>query len=96
MYDSKDQSVKSLLHPEAVLFEGFNKNLIVYKQRFMNNQRFNYDSVKKRWFNTFTGRDVELTKFVTNSNVHTADMKDDNHQKWELEYCSEDHGHDHH
>jgi hypothetical protein len=32
MYDEVDQSVKSLLHPEAVLFEGFNKNLIVYKQ----------------------------------------------------------------
>jgi hypothetical protein len=23
------------------------------------------------------------------------DMKDTNNQKWELEYCNEDHGHDH-
>jgi hypothetical protein len=64
MYDEVDQSVKSLAHPEAVLFEGFNKNLIVYKQQFMNNQRFKYDSVKKRWYNSFTGRDVELNKFA--------------------------------
>lgn len=94
-YDSTDQSVKSLSHPEAVLFEGFNKNLIVYKQAHMNNQRFKYDSVKKRWYNSFTGRNLHIDEFKAGSNISTMDMKDTNNQKWELEYCNEDHGHDH-
>lgn len=95
MYDSSDQSVKSLSHPEAVLFEGFNKNLIVYKQAHMNNQRFKYDSVKKRWYNSFTHRNLHIDEFKAGSNISTMDMKDTNNQKWELEYCNEDHGHDH-
>ena len=94
-YDAKDQSVKSLSHPEAVLFEGFNQNLIVYKQKNMNNQRFKYDSVKKRWYNSFTGRNLDISEFKAGANIFTHDPKDINNQKWELEYCNEDHGHDH-
>jgi hypothetical protein len=46
MYDEEEHLVKSLLHPEAVLFEGYNTNLVVYKNLMMPNQRFKYDDIK--------------------------------------------------
>lgn len=96
MYDGEDHTVKSLLHPEAVLFEGFNTNLVVYKNLFMPNQRFKYDDVKQLWTNTFTGRAIHTDSFDVGANVHTHEPDGKNDEKWTLEYCNEDHGHDHH
>lgn len=96
IYDSEEHVVKSLLHPEAVLFEGYNTNLVVYKNLLMPNQRFIYDSVKQQWTNTFTGRAIHLDEFSAGANVHTHEPDGENTEKWTLEYCEEDHGHDHH
>lgn len=98
MYDDEEHTVKSLLHPEAVLFEGFNTNLVVYKNQLMPNQRFAYDDVKQLWSNTFTGRTIHLDAFEVGANVRTIEPSNPPApgEKWTLEYCEEDHGHDHH
>ena len=98
MYDGDEHTVKSLLHPEAVLFEGFNANLVVYKNILLPNQRFAYDDVKQQWSNTFTGRAIHLDDFSVGANVHTKEPTNpiNADEKWTLEYCEEDHGHDHH
>jgi hypothetical protein len=71
IYDGEEHTVKSLFHPEAVLFEGYNTNLVVYKNLLMPNQRFKYDDVKQLWSNTFTGRTITTDDFAVGANVHT-------------------------
>lgn len=49
-----------------VMFEGFNRNIIVYEDHGLDNQKFNYNWEKKSWKNKFTGNsiDVMLDKFA--------------------------------
>jgi len=46
--------------PHEVLFEGFNKNLIVFKNLDMTNQKFKYDEKTKRFQNKSTGNAVDI------------------------------------
>jgi len=97
-YHDEDNTIHNAIHPECALFEGFNKNLIVYKNMHAPNQRFEYNSVRRLWTNIFTGRalDIEADKFEEHQNVHTNDVDSSSAQKWDIVYCDADHGHDHH
>lgn len=53
-YNAKTKGLHSELFSRKVLFEGANKNLIVFTYRGMKNQRFEYDEVNKTWKNTET------------------------------------------
>jgi hypothetical protein len=43
VWNGKQSSIKSVGLPEGALFEGFNKNMIVYNWKGLHNQRFKYD-----------------------------------------------------
>lgn len=97
-YHDEDNTIHSYIHPEGAIFEGFNKNLIVYKNLHMPNQRFEYNSVRRLWTNINTGRAVMIhdNKFEEHQNVHTDDVDSSSAKKWDIIYCDEDHGKEHH
>jgi FKBP-type peptidyl-prolyl cis-trans isomerase len=43
-YHDEDQTIHSVLHPEGVILEGYNKNIVVYKNLLLDSQRFDYKS----------------------------------------------------
>ena len=45
-YNSQTGALESKMLPGKVLFEGFNKNLIIFADRGMKNQQFMYDMNK--------------------------------------------------
>mmetsp|Transcript_13054 Transcript_13054/g.20266 ORF Transcript_13054/g.20266 Transcript_13054/m.20266 type:complete len:158 (+) Transcript_13054:1178-1651(+) len=56
-YDAQSRMVFSRLHTDKVLFEGANKNVIVYKQnKSLPNEKFGFDLINNRWYNELTQR----------------------------------------
>jgi len=49
MWNADETSIKSVGLPGGALFEGFNKNMIVYNWKGLHNQRFHYNSVTKKF-----------------------------------------------
>jgi len=49
VYNSEESSLKSVGLPGGALFEGFNKNMIVYNWKGLHNQRFHYNMATKRF-----------------------------------------------
>ena len=74
-----------------VMFQGFNKNLIVFDYHGLDNQKFEYNHEKKSWNNKFTGDaiDVRLDKFAIDQNVVTEPGDLTLGQKWDNIYCDE-------
>ena len=90
-YDSSDNTVHSKMFPNKVLLEGKNKNLVVYKNRQMGQQKFFFDEVDKEWANSITKNALSVDgKVVDNGNVKTADFKDLLTQRWRIVYCDEE------
>lgn len=84
--------------PGRALFEGFNKNVIVYTWKSLHNQRFKYNIGTKKLENVFTGNAVDVKADVI-ENGQNIDTEEPNHtvgQEWLIEYQEEEHGHDHH
>jgi len=78
---------------DGVLFEGFNKNLIVYSYKEMENQHFRYLEVLKKWENIATGNVLDLeSTLAANATVVTSEKNDMSmSQKWDIHYCDEEH-----
>lgn len=100
VYNSDDHTIRSLLHPETAIFEGVNMNLVMYKNIGMPNQFWEYNSLHKTWMNKNSNDFIKVDEFHVDANVRTI-ATDDNSPgtKWQIEYCSHDHGdhdHDHH
>lgn len=55
-YNAKRKALLSRKYPSKGLFEGFNKNLIVFKYRGLKNQVWNYDMTHHRWYNVYSRR----------------------------------------
>jgi len=53
-YDIKTEAVYSKLFPKKTLFEGANKNVIVFEYKGLKAEHFGYSSVKNALFNTVT------------------------------------------
>ena len=68
MYNAEKHSLQNLFTAEAndVMFEGFNKNLITFRDLGLPNQKFHYDWETKTWRNDKTGNafDIKLDKFA--------------------------------
>jgi len=94
-YDDVDNTIHSMLHPEGAIFEGFNRNLIVYKNLHLPNQRWEYHSVTKQWTNISSGRaiDIKDDHFHEHQNILTKDIDDTPGQKWDVTYCDGSHHH---
>jgi len=52
-----------MLYPKKALFEGSNKNLIVFHYKGLKQQKFAYDKVNLEWFNKFTKMSVGIKDF---------------------------------
>jgi hypothetical protein len=52
-YHEEDHTIHSISHydTQAVLFEGFNRNIIVYKNMKKTRQHFSYDKINEHWAN---------------------------------------------
>lgn len=61
-YDDIDHSLhsKALEHENGIMFEGYNKNLVVFKHLKRDNQKFGYNGVTKFWRNDFTKRAIAI------------------------------------
>lgn len=70
--------MKSVGQAGGALFEGFNKNVIVYNWRGLHNQRWRYNIGTKRMTNRFTGfaLDVYGDKLVPGQNCNTNEPDD--------------------
>lgn len=80
-YDAKEKSLRSRLYPKKVMFEGFNKNLIIFDWRAMKNQKFSYDTNSNNWFNDFTNQAIMpegLGEIAAGGHIVTDKMSDKN------------------
>ena len=74
------------------MFEGSNKNIIVFTYKDMKNQWFDYDPATQTWFNEFTEGAIQVGNTVEiGSNVGTGSVKKGtaSRQKWKVEYCTD-------
>jgi len=97
VWKADEQSLKSVGVPGGALFEGFNKNMIVYNWRGLHNQRFHYNLSTKKFQNRFTGNamDVFGDKMIELENINTNEPDNSAGQTWIIDYQSASHGHDH-
>lgn len=58
-YNAKRRALLSRKYPSKGLFEGFNKNLIVFKYRGLKNQVWSYDLNHHEWFNDFSKHSLQ-------------------------------------
>lgn len=94
-FDDKDHSLHNFGHEEsdAILFEGYNKNLVLYRNLKRDNQKFSFGGSSHFWRNDHTKRAMTVAHamFANGSNVVTSSV-DDNHVepgvKWDIYYCS--------
>lgn len=78
-YDAGTQTLYSRMFPTKALFEGANKNLIVYKYMKLKNQKFIFDLGREALINSETQRAVELSKsseIGVGANIETAKILD--------------------
>lgn len=69
-YNAKRKALLSRRFPSKGLFEGFNKNLIVFKYRGLKNQVWNYDMTHHLWYNVYSRRSL-VVEAGSDNNVIT-------------------------
>ena len=59
-YDDKNHALHNYGHDDsdAILFEGFNKNLVIYKNLNRDNQKFSFNGSTSFWRNDHTKRAI--------------------------------------
>lgn len=92
-YDAKKKALFSLLYPEKALFEGANKNLIVYNFKGLKNQKFTFYPSKHLVVNSVTMRAIELNnnqQATAGAEVVTAKIRPGNglRQKFKAQTCA--------
>lgn len=109
-WDERDHTLHNYGHgdTDAVLFEGFNKNMVLYRNLGRDSQKFTFNSNTHMLRNDHTKRamTIEWAALKDGANVVTKEVDDNNEQSalnWDFEYCnnspvstSEGHGHDGH
>ena len=74
-----------MMFPKKAVFEGNNKMLILYKDRGMKQQKFDYDEVNQVWQNI----NSERVFGVDSGSLKTAKFDNLPEQKWKIKYCDE-------
>jgi hypothetical protein len=95
-YDAGDHSLHCYGHDDtdAILFEGYNRNLVLYRNLKRDSQKFTYNGSTKFWRNDHTKRamSIEWDHFKDGENVVTKNV-DDNHNSsgvnWDIHYCDD-------
>ena len=90
-YDSHDLTIHSVLHPGSVILEGYNKNIVVYKNLLLDSQRFIYKSSAKHVCNKHTMHCMDIKAVpekMANNNISvvTANEETDTGFIWKIEY----------
>ena len=75
-------TVRSRFYPSKSLFEGMNKNLIVYKRLPNKNQEFFFDPITHRISNVNTHNSVQAAQIKDSAT--TARFANLQKQKWEI------------
>ena len=93
-YDADKKALYSNMYPEKALFEGANKNLIIYNFKGLKNQQFVFDTGRKIWMNAVTNNTIELSKTSeakAGGDVSTSKIRTENNsrQKWTVKACSD-------
>lgn len=93
-YDAETKALYSLLFPDKALFEGTNKNLIVYNFKSLKNQRFSFYPSKHLLLNSITMRAIELAnnqQATAGAEVVTAKVRPGNglRQKFTVQKCED-------
>lgn len=60
VYNEEDHTIESMLHPGKAIFEGFNKNLVVYSNKRYNQQRMKWDQTGLRMLAAYTGHAFDV------------------------------------
>lgn len=77
------------------MFEGFNRNLVLYRNLNRDSQKFSYNGSTKFWRNDNTKRALSIPwpQFREGGSVVTQEV-DNNHSSsgvnWDIHYCSEE------
>lgn len=91
-YDDKTFALHSAFFPKKVLFEGYNKNLIMFGQRNLPNQQFIYDHINQVWQNKKSRNAISMPKgaaFESGSELITRKLDELPDQKFKIIYCDE-------
>merc|ERR1719473_1480999 len=61
-YDDKNHALHNYAHDDtdAILFEGYNKNLVIYRNLNRDSQKFSFTSSRGMWRNDHTKRAISL------------------------------------
>jgi len=70
-YNSKRKALLSRRYPTKAMFEGFNRNLVVWQFRNVRNQIWSYDMNHHNWFNDFSKHALAIEK---DGNIITKPM----------------------
>lgn len=94
-YKEKEHALHNHKFPDKVVFEGFNKNLMLFTYKPKSkNEKFSFDQKNKVWYNEFTDRVMSTDNkhpLASGANVATKDYHPDQAQfhKWELVSCED-------
>lgn len=88
-FDAETNGLHSVLYPSKTLFEGMNKNLIVYRQLKLKNQRFNYDEINKSWTNVVTKNGLKIVGVdaKNDANIVTGKFEGKPGELWTYSYA---------
>ena len=80
--------------PDKVVFEGFNKNLMLFNYKpTSKNEKFSFDQRKNVWYNEFTDRVMSTdhkNPMAAGANVATHEYHpDEKFHQWELVSCED-------
>jgi hypothetical protein len=93
-YKEKNHALHNMKFPDKVVFEGFNKNLMLFNYKpTSKNEKFSFDQKKKVWYNEFTDRVMSTDSknpLAAGSNVATHDYHpDDIFHQFEMVSCED-------
>jgi len=96
-WDDMDHALHNYAHDDtnAILFEGYNKNLVIYRDLHRDSQKFTYNPSTGFWRNDHTKRamSIEWANFKDGASATTKEVGDTYNQggvNWEITYCSEE------
>jgi hypothetical protein len=89
-YNPVDLTIASVLHPGTVVLEGYNKNIVVYKNLLLDSQRFEYRHRDKHFCNKATAHCMDIQsnpdKLSDGVSVVTALEETDTGFIWKIVY----------
>lgn len=94
-FNATTAALHSKLFPSKVMFEGANKNLIVYRDLHMKNELFGFSNGTEDWFNEATKRGIMVqnhdpSQLAPGANIATAKInkKNEPYQRWLIVPCN--------